>query len=65
MHPKSEPDASPRSDQSQASDIFSWKVQRLLAHLKYRGGHLTSDFQPLINELTLDTGETSASEDFN
>lgn len=53
MHPKSEPDASPRSDQSQASDIFSWKVQRLLAHLKYRGGHLTSDFQPLLNELSL------------
>lgn len=53
MRPKSEPDASPRSDQSQAPDPFSWKIQRLLAHLKYRGGHLTSEFQSLINELSM------------
>ncbi len=53
MHPKSERDAPPRSDKFQVSDTFSWKVQRLLAHLKFRGGHLTMQFQPLINELSL------------
>ncbi|MBK9037787.1 MAG: hypothetical protein IPL83_01295 [Bdellovibrionales bacterium] len=53
MHPNSEPDTSLRSAQPQAPDTISWKIQRLLAHLKYRGGHLTSEFQPLINELSL------------
>lgn len=39
--------------QKQSPEIFYWKIKRILAHLKFRGGYLTSDFQPLINELSL------------